>query len=560
MTETIPEAALNTHVGVLGRTGSGKTFTARGLVERLLDRQRQVVIIDPTGAWWGLRSHYAVPVFGGDHGDVAITEESGEAVARTILDNSTSAIVDLSLLARQSGSAMRRFMRSFVARLKDKPNGAIWLVIDEADEFLPQTIPGGMEGLFGDLKWLVRRGRVAGWRVMMITQRPQDIAKSVLTQIGTLVAHRLTAPQDRKAIEEWVKGHADPDAAKQVLSTLAGLQTGEAWVWWPDGDVLVRGQMPLIRSFDSSATPDAGTGAIVQPALTAINMSAIRATLEAGKSDSQKPSVTKSDNNRLLDAQAEIDRLLSKNADLIRANAECANLFTEQLDQINAMADLAEKIIAIAKEIPAYGAGQADPDAETGCADDRLPGSAEQWRDAIKESIAKGARRSPARFSLSAIPKPAQEGHPSLNAAARKMIEMLDRIAPAKVPWGSLAAMVGNKASGGNFNTARKAMRESGLIIEDGNAVRSAKPPADGLRRDQAFALWSDVLSNPAPRMMIALKEHGSLTKPQIGEELGIAPRGGNFNNGIAQLIRNGVVVDRGGLLSLADPLPGESK
>lgn len=240
----IPNAALDTHVGVLGRTGIGKTYTARGLVERLLDANRQVVIVDPTGAWHGLRSLYPVPIFGGSHGDVEIADDSGEAVARAIIEHKTSAIIDLSLLARKSGASMKRFMRAFVARLKDKPNGAIWLVLDEADEFLPQVLMPDMTQLFSDLKWIVRRGRVAGWRVMMITQRPQDIAKSVLTQIGTLVAHRLTAPQDRKAIEEWVKGHADGEAAKQVLSTLASLAVGEAWVWWPDGDLLVRAMMP----------------------------------------------------------------------------------------------------------------------------------------------------------------------------------------------------------------------------------------------------------------------------------------------------------------------------
>ncbi len=66
MSGEISTEALDTHIGVLGRTGSGKTYTARGLVERLIEARRQVVIVDPTGAWWGLRSRYPVPIFGGD--------------------------------------------------------------------------------------------------------------------------------------------------------------------------------------------------------------------------------------------------------------------------------------------------------------------------------------------------------------------------------------------------------------------------------------------------------------------------------------------------------------
>jgi DNA helicase HerA-like ATPase len=56
MSHPIPDEALNSHIGILGKTGSGKTYTAKGLVERLLAARRQVVIIDPTGAWYGLRT------------------------------------------------------------------------------------------------------------------------------------------------------------------------------------------------------------------------------------------------------------------------------------------------------------------------------------------------------------------------------------------------------------------------------------------------------------------------------------------------------------------------
>ena len=51
----IPAAALLQHVAILGKTGSGKTYTAKGLVEGILDDKRRLAVVDPTGAWWGLR-------------------------------------------------------------------------------------------------------------------------------------------------------------------------------------------------------------------------------------------------------------------------------------------------------------------------------------------------------------------------------------------------------------------------------------------------------------------------------------------------------------------------
>ncbi len=56
MTYPIPPEALKESVAIIGRTGSGKTFAAKGAVELLLREGARVCIIDPTSVWWGLRS------------------------------------------------------------------------------------------------------------------------------------------------------------------------------------------------------------------------------------------------------------------------------------------------------------------------------------------------------------------------------------------------------------------------------------------------------------------------------------------------------------------------
>ena len=53
--EIFPEEAFRNHIGILGRTGSGKTTTAKGFAESLIDAGRRICVIDPTGVWWGLR-------------------------------------------------------------------------------------------------------------------------------------------------------------------------------------------------------------------------------------------------------------------------------------------------------------------------------------------------------------------------------------------------------------------------------------------------------------------------------------------------------------------------
>lgn len=78
---------------VLGMRGSGKTHLASVLAEELLAAGQPLVAIDPTGAWWGLRSSangrepgYPVVVFGGDHADVPLAESAGELIAQTIVE------------------------------------------------------------------------------------------------------------------------------------------------------------------------------------------------------------------------------------------------------------------------------------------------------------------------------------------------------------------------------------------------------------------------------------------------------------------------------------------
>jgi Helicase HerA, central domain len=80
--------ALDDRIAIVGTAGSGKTYAAKGFVERLLDSGARVAVVDPLGVWWGLRASadgaapgYPVVVFGGRHADVAISAEMGAALA-----------------------------------------------------------------------------------------------------------------------------------------------------------------------------------------------------------------------------------------------------------------------------------------------------------------------------------------------------------------------------------------------------------------------------------------------------------------------------------------------
>ena len=262
MTYPIPEAAFEEHIAITGRTGAGKTWLAKTAVERFIGAGKKVCIIDPTGAWWGLRlsrdgkhQGLSVVIFGGDHADIEITEHQGAQLADIIAEMSFPAVIDVSgmLLSEQ-----RRFMTAFAEQIFLKVRSAFNLVIDEADSFMPQKPMRDQTMMLNRMDRLVRRGRSRGFRIMLLTQRPAALNKDSLSQVGTLVAMRLTSPQDRAAIEAWIEGQADRKKGRDIVDSLPSLKRGEGWVWSPGHDVLKRMTSPEIMTFDSSATPTEG--------------------------------------------------------------------------------------------------------------------------------------------------------------------------------------------------------------------------------------------------------------------------------------------------------------
>ena len=129
----LPFEALDERIAIVGTAGSGKTYAAKGFVERLLETGAHVTIVDPLGVWWGLRASadgaapgYPVVVFGGRHADVPITADMGTALGRMIAREALVCIVDLSELG--SSAARRRFMAAFAEGLYEANQEPLHLI------------------------------------------------------------------------------------------------------------------------------------------------------------------------------------------------------------------------------------------------------------------------------------------------------------------------------------------------------------------------------------------------------------------------------------------------
>lgn len=247
---------------ILAIKGAGKTNTAVVQCEELLKAEQQVIIADPTGAWWGLKSSadgrsagFPVAIFGGEHADVPLEEAAGEIVADAIVTGRFSAILDLSLFRK---GQMYRFMAPFLETLYRRNRDAMHLVIDEADMLAPQKPFADQARTLGAMEDIVRRGRIRGIGCTVITQRPQVLNKDVLTQAEMLCCLRMSHPKDIGAIKEWVDVHADAATAKQMIASLPVLKNGTGWFWAPSSGIFDKVTVRVRETFDSSATPKAG--------------------------------------------------------------------------------------------------------------------------------------------------------------------------------------------------------------------------------------------------------------------------------------------------------------
>ena len=265
MRHPIPSDALDDRLGFIGTSGSGKTYNAGTAIEILLSRRARTVIIDPLGVWWGLRlladgkkpSNFDVVIFGGDHADLPLNEQAGALIGETAANMSESCIIDLSKLP--SRAAERRFMVAFLEKIYRKAGGGPFhLVVDEADLFAPQKPQAGDEVLLGHMENIVRRGRVRGFIPWLISQRPAVLNKNVLSQVDGLLAFKLTASQDRDALDAWIEGQADKDQGKEIKASLPTYQIGEGLVWLPSHGILARKPFPAKVTFDSSRKPKRG--------------------------------------------------------------------------------------------------------------------------------------------------------------------------------------------------------------------------------------------------------------------------------------------------------------
>lgn len=568
----IPKDALDDRLGIVGTAGSGKTYTAMLLEERVLDRKGRVIHVDPLGVSWGLRlmadgrkkSPYKIVIFGGPHGDLALTEHAGALIGKTVATMAESCIIDLSQLGTKA--AERRFMLAFTTALYKNASGEpVHLIFDEVDMFAPQKLldkDGDAARLLGMMETIVRRGRRLGFIPWLISQRPAVINKDILSQVDGLIAMKLTASQDRKALGAWIEGQADVEEGKKILADLPTKQKGEGVVWIPGRSILNTVQFPEKLTFDSSRTPKRGERVRKTAKLERLDITELQDKLKAVEVE-----VKANDPKALKRQVSELTATIAK-MEKAAATAKPATPAKPDKDAITAAEkrgfDQAQKKLRHEAEKHAQAVIE-----EAMAALDKLIspigmrlkeqiGSTRKQRISLHAEFTPPAALPTAPYpgkttgaKVTPIRPPAQasrvtESDVTYSGAQMKVLrslamwKALGHDAPTRE---MVAAVAGYSPSSGGFNNLLGGLGTMGVIGKPSQGrVSLLVEGVDIIDKDEGRELLIHHLSNPQRKIIGVLVDDSMKSREFVAEQSGYSPSSGGYNNLIGSLSTLGII------------------
>lgn len=131
-------------------------------------------------------------------------------------------IIDMSLLPHEVLETITglvgRLTLEFVSRLPEKQRGKlpIVMVLEEAQNYIPEKNKYDRESIAKKVfERIAREGRKFGLSLLISSQRPSELSKTVLSQCNSFIIHRLQNPEDQKYVRQLVSA-ANEDILQQL--------------------------------------------------------------------------------------------------------------------------------------------------------------------------------------------------------------------------------------------------------------------------------------------------------------------------------------------------------
>jgi uncharacterized protein len=137
-------------------------------------------------------------------------------------------VIDLSLIAsdvlENVTALLGRTLLQFAQRVEPRAAFPMLLVLEEAHRYVPGD-PTRESRSAAVFERIAKEGRKYGVSLLVASQRPSELSRTLLAQCGTVIAHRIVNFDDQELIR-----HATSAAGRDILRQLPGLATQHAVV------------------------------------------------------------------------------------------------------------------------------------------------------------------------------------------------------------------------------------------------------------------------------------------------------------------------------------------
>lgn len=554
----VPSEAAAQRMAWLGTSGSGKSYGCGRYVEQLHAAHVPVVVVDTVGIWPALRlaadgKSPGLPfvIIGGEHADVPLDLAGGKKLALFLVSENASAVVDVSDYPPDVRAPfLADLCEAVLIAVKTHRRPRVF-VFDEAQDVAPEKPAKGESRMRSAVTALIRKGRNHLCGTVLLSQRPQDVSKAALNQVGNLFVGALFGKHERDAVRDWAGAKARSTVVDAQLKELPGLQPGQFFFWSPQWmQKYQRIQVLPKWTYDgSSSTPLTNSAKLDE--LAPVDVQALRALL---RPDPEPEPVVPTGpvNRRAAGKQGLASAAVREPADPSDSSHVEIMALREQLKELDIALMLARQeliderhkarslIDALHTAIDRYGA----PDAEPELVEPRV--------QSLTPPIVIDLTRPPV-VDASKPPRlvPASG---ELDKPARSILSVLAWQKGA-IPRARLALLSGYSVNGGAFKNALSRSRVAGHldgstsigITEAGrSAIGTVERPPTGAR---LFSWWlrHPKIDKPMRAILETLRNaDGVLPSDVLRERGGFQPGAGNYKNALSRLRVLGLVYGKG--------------
>lgn len=201
---------------IVGKSGSGKSYTSRVVIEEGLKQGVSFLIIDPQSAYENFKGFEYANI-----SSIKDPKKLGIVLAATarniVISTKGHTIKDQQKFVKDLLESYRKTTRK----------GIRTVVIDECHKFAPEYDKAESKE---EIRSMSQENRSDGLGFIAVEQRTQRLDKTVLSQADLLIIHKLSAKRDLMAIENYL------DNPKEDLLLIKKLDVGEAYFYGFDDE------------------------------------------------------------------------------------------------------------------------------------------------------------------------------------------------------------------------------------------------------------------------------------------------------------------------------------